>query len=201
MQFFLAEFAFRPARHASDGVLLRAVSFSCTRSVLRFGEIVDLTEVATYPDQENPLPALRDAVLLRVQYFPDDTVSGKTVPVELVRKKNLVFPVGHSIHVLDDERSRADYPKNAIKFLIEKIDRFEWVSASALTVSLAGITTDQKLGLREFVEPPDVALNHIGILLIDSVCFAGDIPDVVRPNNLEPCPHEGQIAPAATAEE
>ena len=109
VEFFFAEFTVRPRRHSRERISLRAVTPSCIRAVLTFGELVDNTDVAAHADQKDSPPALRDAVIPSVQHLPYNAVPRKPIAIELILKESTVFAIGHSVHVLDHKCARTHY--------------------------------------------------------------------------------------------
>jgi hypothetical protein len=109
--------------------------------------------------------------------------------------------IGHSVYVLNHKCVRAHYSQDAVKFAVEKVYGFVRVSATALTVALTGVAAHKEFSVWEIFELPDITLGNVRPLQINTVCFAGYIPYIVRPNDLESRPFQCEIASAASAEE
>jgi hypothetical protein len=189
MEFLVAVIASWPAWHSPNRVTLCPIREYATRPVRRLRKLINTSDITANTNQEYTPSSLWDAIILSIQNIPSDAVPGKTIPADLVSQKDPVLPIEHPVNILDDKGSRSDYAEDSVEFLVQKIDRFQRISPPALAVALARVAPYKQLCFGELLERLNVTLDNCSWFDVVSIGFAGDIPYVVRPDNLESCEH------------
>lgn len=201
MKFLRAKLTLRPSRHTPDRIALSLVGFASTGAMRRLRKRICQAKLARDANDEDPPPVLGDAIVLRVQHIPGDTITSHTVSINLVHQELAIPAVCHPIYVLHHERFGAHNTQNAIEFLIEEVDWLVGVSAPALAISLTGVAPYQQVSFGELVVLPDVAFNDLGVSYVVAVSLTGKIPNVVGPDNLEARPLQGEVGSTTPTEQ
>src|SRR5688572_14782014 len=108
MEGLIIEFTHRPLRHPSKYIALCYRVFRCILAERRHWKFVREILVRPNSHDKNAATALRNTVTLSVQDVPFHVVTRQPVSAQLIVQKLAIVPIGHTVHILDDERPRAN---------------------------------------------------------------------------------------------
>lgn len=131
-----------PLRHSANRVELRDVGLFPPRPVRRRWESVGHSDVRPDADNENAPPSLGNSEVFGIQDIPPDAVTSQSETTHLVHEKGAVHSIGHAVDVFNHKGLRANVAQDSVEMPVEIVNRFLRIAFSALTVSLAWITTN-----------------------------------------------------------